>query len=317
MIAYAVLFISCTNNSTEDFTSEDIQINDPDADSDSDSDPDSDTTTDEVVTLTAFFNNDPNFSLLSEAIEQIGFSEALDNPSSFTFFAPDNTAFEAYLTSLGINDIKNIPTNLLNQIVKNHMLSGAQEIKDLSSGYINTSAKEFSTQGAINMYIAKDGMTTLINGTVMITEADIEATNGTIHKVNKVIALPSVATFLMADPQFSVFAEGIFNDDGITNDLINLDTDFTVFIPANETFGDITITENILKYHVSKGVVKRSNSFSDEILTTESGSNLEVTISGNDILLTDESGNTANIMIKDIQAWNGAIHTINKVLIPN
>src|SRR5690242_10578546 len=111
---------------------------------------------------------------------------------------------------------------------------------------------------------------------------------------------------------------------------------FTVFAPTNEAFDKLpkgTVTtllkpENkarltsILTYHVVPGklssaelmkMVKRQNG--KATLKTVQGDNLYVTMKGKNLMITDESGNTARVTIADVNQSNGVIHVVNKVLL--
>ncbi|MGN6801025.1 MAG: fasciclin domain-containing protein [Ginsengibacter sp.] len=112
---------------------------------------------------------------------------------------------------------------------------------------------------------------------------------------------------------------------------------FTVFAPTNEAFDKLpkgTVTtllkpENkarltsILTYHVVPGklssaelmkMVKMQNG--KTTLKTVQGDNLYVTMKGKNLMITDESGNTARVTIADVNQSNGVIHVVNKVLMP-
>jgi uncharacterized surface protein with fasciclin (FAS1) repeats len=49
---------------------------------------------------------------------------------------------------------------------------------------------------------------------------------------------------------------------------------------------------------------------------TLGGCVLEVTYEGDNIMITDENGNTANVTIADVKQSNGVIHVIDAVLLP-
>jgi len=112
---------------------------------------------------------------------------------------------------------------------------------------------------------------------------------------------------------------------------------FTVFAPTNEAFDALPAgtvqsllkPENkakltsILTYHVVPGklssadlmkMVKMNNGKAN--LKTVDGENLYVTLKGKNVMITDESGNTAEVTIADVNQSNGVIHVINKVLLP-
>lgn len=114
---------------------------------------------------------------------------------------------------------------------------------------------------------------------------------------------------------------------------------FTVFAPTNDAFENLpegtveTLLEpenkatlsTVLTYHVVAGnmtmkKLKKAVADSDSgqaTLTTVSGDKLFVSMNGaNNIILTDENGNTANISTYDVVQSNGVIHVIDAVVLP-
>lgn len=112
---------------------------------------------------------------------------------------------------------------------------------------------------------------------------------------------------------------------------------FTVFAPTNEAFDKLpegTVTtllkpENkaqlskILTYHVVSGnldaaavvaAIKKGNG--KAVLKTVSGGTLIVTMDGEKVKLTDESGNSAYVVVANLKASNGVVHVIDSVLLP-
>ena len=110
------------------------------------------------------------------------------------------------------------------------------------------------------------------------------------------------------------------------------DGPFTVFAPVNEAFAALPAgtVDNLLKpenkemltrvltYHVVAGKLSgddlmKGNSMN---MTTVSGDALTAQMSGDDLVITDESGNSAKVTIADVNQSNGVIHVIDEVLMP-
>lgn len=113
---------------------------------------------------------------------------------------------------------------------------------------------------------------------------------------------------------------------------------FTVFAPVNSAFDKLpagtvdtllkpenkaTLTK-ILTYHVVAGnldskavarAIKKGNGKAE--LTTVAGGKLFASMSGSDVIITDEKGGTAKVTIADVRQSNGVIHVIDSVLLPN
>ncbi len=112
---------------------------------------------------------------------------------------------------------------------------------------------------------------------------------------------------------------------------------FTVFAPTNEAFNKLPAgtvdgllkPENknkltsVLTYHVIAGRID-SKSLMDWIkknggtytATTVQGGKLMFSMKGKDLMVMDESGNSAMVTIKDVYQSNGVIHVIDTVLLP-
>lgn len=112
---------------------------------------------------------------------------------------------------------------------------------------------------------------------------------------------------------------------------------FTVFAPTNEAFNKLPqgTVDNLLKpenkeqlasvltYHVVAGridsktlmdwIKKNNGSYT---ATTVQGGKLMFSMKGNNLMVMDESGNTAMVTIKDVYQSNGVIHVIDTVLMP-
>ncbi|NER15988.1 fasciclin domain-containing protein [Spongiivirga citrea] len=271
---------------------------------------------------------DANYSTFKDALDRVGLTNALNNDTgSFTIFIPDNDAFDRYFATLGIDiTLDNIQANLLTAIINYHLKSGATASGDFMNGYVSTLAKEPSNNQDIDLYI-QTGSSITINGTVMIEQADIAATNGTIHKVTEVLKLPAVSDFINADPQMSSL-KSIVTDD-INAALSDLDTDFTIFAPTNQAINGTDLSGftseqvvSILNYHtiVATGgqkILISARLMDGMSITTQETGVLTVSKVGNDISITDEKMNTNTLSTLDIQAWNGVVHMVDGVLLPD
>ena len=73
-----------------------------------------------------------------------------------------------------------------------------------------------------------------------------------------------------------------------------------------------------MKYHVVAGANVTSGQLTDgQTVTTFNGGDFTVNISGSDVTITDAGGNTANVVLTDVQATNGVIHVLDAVIVPN
>ena len=273
----------------------------------------------------------PNLSDLVGALTAGGnttFTDLLSIPGDYTVFAPDNTAFGNFTNPNG-NDI--------NAVLANHVIIGATALSSgLSNMYVNTAATFNGTVDTfLSMYINVDSGVT-INGTTNVSAADIVATNGVIHVVDQVIDLPTIVDFALADPTFETLVTALTRPDLTFNYVTTLSTPngtdpapFTVFAPTNDAFGDLLtelsisglgdIDEPTLKatldHHAVAGLNVRSSGLSDGMTVPTLGGDITANVTGGPTL-TDANGRVSNIIAFDVQAANGVVHVIDKVVLP-
>ena len=112
---------------------------------------------------------------------------------------------------------------------------------------------------------------------------------------------------------------------------------FTVFAPVNAAFAKLpkevvatllkpenkaTLTK-VLTYHVVAGnldaaaVVKAITDGGGKVeVTTVSGGKLIVSLKDGKVILTDETGGVATVLVTDLKGDNGVIHVIDSVVLP-
>lgn len=290
---------------------------------------------DEVIDLPTIVTHavaNPNLSSLVGALTANGnttFTDLLSSPGDFTVFAPLNSAFTLFT---------NPRDNELTSILANHVIVGATALSSvLENGYATTAAKFYDTDNNLSIYINTDNNVVTLNGTSKVVAANIIATNGVIHVVDKVIDLPTVVDFAIANPNFSTLVSALTRSD-LTFDFVStLSTQigtspapFTVFAPTNTAFSELLTELNMsalsdideptltatLKYHAVASANVRSITLTDNMTVGTLGGNITANITGG-ATLTDANNRISNIIAVDVQANNGVIHVIDKVILPN
>lgn len=287
----------------------------------------------ETNSIADFVESNPDYSNLNSALIAADLKATLDGNEDYTVFAPNNAAFNSFLSDNGFENLDEVPVDLLTQILLYHVLPGTEMAGDLSTGYVETASTFSPGDNNLSMYLnLDDGV--MINGTAEVTNADIEVDNGVIHAVNSVIGLPDITTFALADPNFDILVSALTREDDY-NFVETLQTQedpapFTVFAPTNEAFADL-LTElemdsldeipsdllaSVLSYHVVTGANVRSEDITDglEVTTFETGMFTVNTAEG--VTITDENDRITNIVATDVQATNGVIHVVDQVLLP-
>lgn len=273
---------------------------------------------------------DTTLSILVEAAVKAGLADELSADGALTVFAPTNDAFRAFLAANNFATLDDVPTAVLTQVLLNHVIGSKLLSTDLTTGYQSTLATYGSTTSNIKLFINTTGGVTL-NGGPTVTAANLEASNGVVHKINAVIGLPTIPTFAVADPNFSTLVAALTRP-GLSADYVATLSGagpFTVFAPTNAAFDalltELSLTsldsiptatlEAVLTYHVASGNVLAGSLTEGQTVTTLQTGTFTIGLTGG-AKITDGAGRVTNIIATDVQASNGVIHAIDKVLLP-
>ncbi|CAN5184784.1 hypothetical protein BH23VER1_BH23VER1_11750 [soil metagenome] len=139
--------------------------------------------------IAAIAGNDVSLTMLSEAIKAAGLEEALSGEGSFTLFAPTNQAFTALPE--GTLDSLMEPENneRLAAILNYHLLPNA--VKSDAMG--EEMAVETVGGQSVTVTPGSDERPITVNN-ARVLKADIMASNGVIHAVNRVLMPPEGTT---------------------------------------------------------------------------------------------------------------------------
>jgi transforming growth factor-beta-induced protein len=261
---------------------------------------------------------DPNFSTLVAALTKADLVSALQGAGPFTVFAPTNAAFTSLFADLGVTGLDDLSSESLKPILLYHVLGVKVLSSGLTDGYVNTLSSG-PDQTKISLEVNKQNVK--LNGSASITTADIPASNGVIHIIDKVLLPPTVVGLAIDNPAFSILVEAVVKAD-LAGTLSGTGP-FTVFAPTNAAFealftdlgvsGIADLTKEqlipILLYHVVSGNVQSGQLTTGDVSTLNG--NLSVNV-GSSVTLNG----TTHVVIANVQGTNGVVHAIDKVLLP-
>jgi uncharacterized surface protein with fasciclin (FAS1) repeats len=285
--------------------------------------------------ITAILALNPDYSKLVKALVDTKLDATLNGAGTFTVFAPNNAAFDAFVLTLGTGGITNAD---LKNILLNHVLGSVAKSTDLKTGYVKTLADGPIANTKMSMFVDLASGVKL-NAKASVTKPDIMASNGVIHYVDKVITLPTIVEAAIANPAFSTLVKILNSTSGTYGNqkpvLEALGTasapkPFTVLAPTDIAFsaatsagGFITTSTNegqytnVLKYHVIiTGNFQAKDFLDKESRTTYLGKDLIVDKSTADVKFKDLAGDLSKVVIADVQCANGIVHAIGGVLQP-
>lgn len=260
--------------------------------------------------------NAGSFNTLIAAAQAAGLVDALKADGPITVFAPNDEAF-ARLPAGTVESLLE-PENIskLQAVLKYHVVAGAVMSADAAK---LDSAPTLLGQ---EISISPSGSGLAIDNANVIA-ADIEASNGIIHVIDSVLMprdLVAVATEAGSFKTLAAAAQAA----GLI-DTLKSGGPFTIFAPTDEAFAKLpagTIDEllkpenrdqlkAILTYHVVPGVYTAADVTGLSEVPTVSGTPLRISASSRGVAVSG-----SNVIATDIQAFNGVIHVIDSVMIP-
>lgn len=267
-------------------------------------------------------SSDARFSILVEAVVKADLATALQGDGPFTVFAPTNDAFNALFTQLGVSGIADIDAATLTPILLNHVVSGKVVAADVATGYAPTLNTNAPNKQNVKIFLNKGTGVTVDGSKVII--ADIMASNGVIHAIDKVILPSNVVNHAINNPNFSILVEAVVKANLF--EALSGTGPFTVFAPTNDAFNKLFATLGvsgissltaeqltpILLYHVVKGNVVSSQVTTGSVPTLNDGNNLNLMVNGTKVTINTD----VNVVATDVQGTNGVIHVIDTVLLP-
>lgn len=283
------------------------------------------------------------FTALLAAAEKAGLSATLATANAnLTVFAPTDAAFTTLSTQLGFANptdmVTALPADALKSILSYHIVSGTKTAADLKAGGASqTTLYRFENKETTLALNTSSGVsiTDAVLAKATVTAADVSASNGVIHAVDKVLVPPGVLNVVqMAQANPAAFSSvvGAVVKTKLAATLSGTGP-FTVFAPTNAAFTAataVTATLNdaqltsVLLYHVLPSQVLSSAIPFGTAVQTLNKNNLSnapvsaqtITINSN-LTITDKQDSAAKITATDVRGSNGVIHVIDKVLIPN
>jgi transforming growth factor-beta-induced protein len=281
----------------------------------------------------------PEFSILVQAVQKAGLVAALQEASpKKTVFAPTNAAFASLLTELGYAGLDDLTAEQLKPILLYHVL-GTEIRATAATSAAQANTKVDALGGKIQLSLA--GSTIKLDNRASVVTADVLASNGVIHAIDKVI-LPSIVDIATTTPAVSSLVAALGLADGASPSpalIAALDNDsaaaVTVFAPTNDAFtglvnalkgndngvgsGITALTSftptqliPVLKYHVATAkylftavptAATKIDTLGGRTLVQRTGAAVKV--------------DGANVAIANLLASNGVIHVIDGVLLPS
>ena len=268
---------------------------------------------------------DGGFNTLVAALDAADLVETLSGDGTFTVFAPTDDAFAALPDGM-LEELLADPETL-KQILLYHVVGDV-----VMAETVVTLDEAETLEGSMIEIDVVDGNVFLNDS--QVTSTDIEASNGVVHVIDKVLVpgmqdaasnetleeSKSIAEIAVAGG-FNTLVAALSAADLV--ETLSGDGAFTVFAPTDDAFaalpegmleGLLADTESltqILLYHVVGDVVMADTVVTLDEAETLEGSKVEIEVVDGKVFVND-----SQVTSTVIEASNGVIHVIDKVLVP-
>ncbi len=273
-------------------------------------------------TIAGVVTANADFSTLKAAVTKADLGTTLSGTGPFTVFAPNNAAFAASgITGTVLNSLS--PAQ-----VKDILLYHTIPSKIMSSQVPAGPNAAVTAANGKTLYVTKNANGVFVNGIKVIT-ADIAASNGVIHAIEKVLmpASGTVVDIAAGDTTFSYLVAAVTKANlGAT---LSGAGPFTVFAPTNNAFraagfptiasiqaADATTLTSILTYHVIGARVFSSDLVNGAMPTTVNGGKVTIGLTSGATVKGNGNATASNIIATNILGTNGVVHVIDRVLLP-
>lgn len=258
------------------------------------------------------------FKTLAAALGAADLVDTLKGDGPFTVFAPTDEAFAALPKGTVETLLKPENKSALAGILTYHVVPGNVMAKQV------VGLKSAKTVNGQRVDIKVEGSTVMVDG-AKVTATDIKCDNGVIHIIDSVIlpADKNIAETAVAAGKFKTLIAAV-QAAGLA-DALGGKGPLTVFAPTDEAFAalpkgtveSLLKPENkqklidILKYHVVSGRVYSEDVVKAKTAKTLQGSTVKVNLIDGGAAI-----NSSRLVATDVDASNGVIHIIDKVLMP-
>ena len=264
----------------------------------------------------------PELSIFQAALKKTRIDIFTKGGGPFTVWAPTNTAF----AGIGINaeaDLNTLDSNILVQILTYHIQAVSRSYNEIPLG----PNANMTTQGGLVQYASrKNGGTAYINGAA-VTEPNIQASNGYMHVINKVLVPPffNMAASLALLPNYKLMLQAITKTATVTTtnpltifavpNSVMVGAGFDSTTIANAAGANLTTLTAVIRYHIVNRRIFSPDFIAGLLKTVQGG---DLAISTGTSITVKGNGNAAPFQVTsgDFITTTGVIHGINGLLKP-
>jgi len=266
----------------------------------------------DVVAVAA---NAGSFTTLLKIVGDLGLTSVLQDAPALTVFAPSDDAF----AKLPAGTLESLTPEQATAIIARHVVTATVPAAAVETGSVATYGGEEiglvkTAEGGVQIKY-KAGVSNVVT-------PDVTASNGVIHVIDSVILPgPDVVDVAVNAGSFKTLVK-IVSDLGLV-DFLKGEPALTIFAPTDAAFAKLpegtleSLTPEqakaIVVRHVVKAKVPAAAVQTGTVSTLGDDIELEKTAEGG--VKVNYNGGVSNVITADVDASNGVIHVIDKVIL--
>ncbi len=188
---------------------------------------------DDGMVLTQYLESQQDYTITLEALKKTYVYNTLSTYGPYTFFCPNDAAWEKFFERNNYTGIANIDGSFLASLFEYHVLPFEKKLENMENGPMSLADTTISGQRLL-IDISGGLDSIVINNKAVISHGNIETWNGIIHEINDVLDPPIMLAgdYLKSRPEFSSFVSFLKSQDVFDTLSIKYSTVFPY--PANE-----------------------------------------------------------------------------------
>ena len=163
--------------------------------------------------MSDYITSRPQFSHFATAVERAGLMDLLSTYGHYTCFAPDNSAFEAYLQKRGMASMDDLTDADCDTIARTHLVGNMYSTVEMADGTLHTSNMNRRYIQITHGFDSDSNAVVYLNRAAYIYYGmeDDSVENGIVHPINLVLenSNASVMDIMKKNPRISLFFEAL------------------------------------------------------------------------------------------------------------
>lgn len=169
-----------------------------------------------------------NLQKMSWLLQKGGMDKLLNTYGTYTVFAPTDSAFSNYLSSIGKNSIDELDSNQVNELLDFHVILSNVDLKTKNSGLLDW--KDTTVSGIRHFVDLSLGLDYIVLNKTSLVQSTDEVANGVVYTIDNVLKPHpnNIYDYLSSTGEYTIITEAL-KEVGLKDTVQNLDQVDTLY----------------------------------------------------------------------------------------